>query len=388
MRQAWAVARLTLKEGLRARTLPVLAVLFALTLALTAAATGSAATPQERFRALLSASGQGTHLLLLLAATTLGALSYPQEARRKTLLHLFSKPLSRGAYLAGKWAGLAALLLLLGAACSAVATAFIASTGSAAPSGARAIQVPLGLLGAEAVPAGTRWRFAPSPGRAPSLLQVSLAVSPPPSLDAVLSQGGGGVTVTLPFNSSGDAESVLPPLQPGPDGGYAVVLPLSANRVLPGPEGVRLVALSPNYPGLLVQAMLGDWIQAVTLCALALAVSLFVSAPVALFTAATLTLMAHAHPLVKDLEGLIARQDRIEAAAPAAPSRHALVAREVGNLRYATPDLAALELCPALALAESRPWWDVSWTALACLPYALAGLLLAWIGLSRAELGR
>lgn len=111
---------LTLREGLRARSLPVLGLLFAGSLILTASLSRGA-PPAERFRVLLSAVGQGAHLLLLLSALLTGALAHPQEIRRRSIQHLLSKPLGRGTYLAGKWLGLCGTLLVLAAGLGALA---------------------------------------------------------------------------------------------------------------------------------------------------------------------------------------------------------------------------------------------------------------------------
>jgi hypothetical protein len=394
MRGLWAVALVTLREGTRSRSLPVLWTLFAAAL-LGVHATSSSETPEERFRALLGASGQMAHLILMLSAVLLGALSHPQELRQRTLQTLFAKPLRRGTYLAGKCLGLSVLLLVLAGILGATGCAAVTVLSDLDRPGLR---VPFTGLGRE----GDAWRFQASGDRAPSALEVRLAMAEPPaSLTASLS-GPDGLRLEVPlrFNAGGEAQAILPVTPAPPRGPIEVRLPLPPRGV----EDVTLLAASSNTPLLFGQVLLGDWCQAVALCALALAASTALSAPVALFMALGLTALAHNHPLLKDLETLLQRQAARAGSRQGQPPGSRLKALHA--LGFLTPDLSEADLCPALDRAEMPvrarhvvplagrlrlpAVWTVHplvWTGATCLIYACLYLALGLAGLTFSELG-
>lgn len=392
MKGLWAVALVTLREGTRSRSLPVLWALFAAAL-LGIHAASSSETPEERFRALLGAGGQMAHLILMLSAVLLGALAHPQELRQRTLQTLFAKPLRRGTYLAGKCLGLALLLLVLAGILGATHCAAVAMLPDLGRSGLRVLLTGLGRE-------GDAWRFQAPGDRAPRALEVQLGMAlPPASLTASLSGPDGlRLEVPLSFNAGGEAQALLPVLAPL-RGTLEVRLPLHPRCV----EDVKLLAASSNTPLLFSQVLLGDWCQAAALCALALAASTVLSAPVALFLALGLTTLAHSHPLLKDLEILLQRQPaRTEGRQGQPPGS---LVKTLHALRFVTPDLSEADLCPALDRAEMPvrarhviplpshlglpAVWTVHplvWTGATCLLYACLYLFLGLAGVAFSEL--
>ena len=387
MRGLWAVALVTLREGIRSRSLPVLWGLFAAAL-LGVHMASSSETPEERFRVLLGASGQMAHVILGRAAVLLGALSHPQELRQRTLQTLFAKPLRRGTYLAGKCLGLSGILLVLAGILGATGcTAVALLPGLDRP----VLRAPFTGLGRE----GDAWRFQAPGGSAPDALEVRLAMAEPPSSLTASLSGPDGLRLAVPltFNAGGEAQARLPVTRVPPQGPLEIRLPLPPRQV----AEVALLATSSNTPLLFGQVLLGDWCQAAALCTLALAASTVLSAPVALFLALGLTALAHGHPLLRDLETLLQRQAARAETRQGQPPGSLL--KTLHALQYLTPDLSEADLCPALDRAEMparRPFPILGselpprdplvWTGGVCLFYACAYLVLGIAGLSASEL--
>jgi hypothetical protein len=121
MRSFLAVTRQTFIEALRTRiVLAVLAVLALCLLGLAAASSGDG-TLTGRIQTFLSYSVSVTELLLAAVTVFLTTGIVCGDIRRKSIFLVLTKPLSRWAYLAGRWAG----ILLLNAAILAPALAGI-----------------------------------------------------------------------------------------------------------------------------------------------------------------------------------------------------------------------------------------------------------------------
>lgn len=360
MSRVLAVALLTLKEGLAPRTVGVLWALLAASLA-GAVFLGDGESADDRLRLALSSGGQATHALLLLSAAVLGAFTHAQELRRRHHLLLFAKPIRKGSYLAGKCLGLWASLLVLAALFAG--TSWLAVALAAGPG--TALRAPLPPRGQE----DGAWVFEAGPGEPPRALEIRLKLAEPPAnLEALVScDGTEPVRIALAVNPGGEGQTSLPEALRKP-GVFRVRLPLPPQAV----AEVRLVASSSRYGLLLARAALGDWLQAGTVAAAALAASTFLSAPVALFLATGLLCLGQGHELLRDLELLLQRS--AERAAKGTPPDLTLP-RTVAALRWTMPDLTQVDLCGDLDQAVLGRGLPLRGTLL-CAAYA-AGFLLA-----------
>ena len=358
------MASVTLREGLRGRTLPGLWAVFLA--ALLAAAAGSD-SPEDRLRGVLSAAGGACHFLLVLSGIVLGALALRREQASRVLLQALSKPLGRGTWLMGKLAGLLLLLGILAGAFAATASAAVALLPGAG--GLKVLRVPRQALSG----CGAVWRFARPGG--PARLEALLAVSESPgTLEAEVS----GRRVPLEINARGEAQAPLPEALPAGDLTVRLRLPADIPR-----DAVRLRILEDSgaYPSLLARAALGDWALAGVLCAAALAGSTVLSGPVALFLALGLAVASHGHPLLCDLETLLANRAAHSGSPPPA------AVRILEALRAATPDAERADLCGFLDLCEEPPPGALGKAARAVLPYGAAAALLGLLGMRRLEPG-
>ncbi|GEM_PF-5287072 len=393
-----AVARLALRESLRSWTLAALTTLFSGALLLAALT----ADPQDRFRVLLGAAGQASHLLLLLSSLLLGALALPQEISRRSVFHLFSKPLGRGAYLLGRWIGLSSTLLILALLFWAVSTAAVSGRGH--------IRLPRNPV--SGTPVACTFRLAGEPAAERIEAELDLA-EPPARLEGSLRDASGLRPLLFTVNTWGNASAELPALTPLPDGTCEVFLPLP-----PGAVGrLRMISTTGSPATLLAGVLLVDWAQASFLGAAALAASTFLSGPVALFCAAGLACLSYGHGLMHDLEAILLRPAALQNRSPFELAEPAPLVREASGthrfltaLRLATPDLAEMNLGGSLEQAESPPLQDRSRHPLmgpllgsraevllerpatgaltCCSLYSAAALSLGWLCLSRRELGR
>jgi ABC-type transport system involved in multi-copper enzyme maturation permease subunit len=121
-----AIAVTTLREALRERLLYNLAV-FALVLTF-ASLTVSQLTLGEQFRIIADMATSATQVFSTLIAVFLGVALVSRELDRRTCYAVLARPLSRGAFVAGKYLGLVAVLglnvLVMAAATALVLTAY------------------------------------------------------------------------------------------------------------------------------------------------------------------------------------------------------------------------------------------------------------------------
>jgi len=151
---AWLIAHNTFREATRDRVLAGVLVAGVVLLLLTQALAPLALGEAQRLTVDLGLSG--ISILGLLVIVMVGASLVGKEIERRTIFNLLSRPISRPAYLIGKWIGLAGALWVLVAVLAAglwgvLAVRGLASHGPAVATAAYLAGLELTVLTAVAV---------------------------------------------------------------------------------------------------------------------------------------------------------------------------------------------------------------------------------------------